>query len=85
MREKLSFDGRQADRAQFLFDAVIDHYGDHCGEKIQQDRAGGFHDAAIQLAAFGAGSMEDLDTHDIQRRSAFMQLILDEEEWSSGE
>ena len=48
MREKLAFDGREADLAPFLFDAVIDHDGDHCGEKIQQDRAGGLHDAAIQ-------------------------------------
>ena len=32
---------------------------------IQQDRAGGLHDAAIQLAASRAGTMEDLDTHHV--------------------
>ena len=85
MREKLSFDWREADHAPFLFDAVIDHDGDHRGQQIQQDCTGGLHDAAIQLAAFCAGTVEDLDTHHVQRRPAFMQLILDEEEWSSGE
>ena len=66
MWEELSFDGREADRAPFLFDAVINHDGDHCGEKIQQYRTGGLHHAAIELAAFRAGTMEDLDTHHVQ-------------------
>ncbi len=50
MPENLSFDRRKADRAPFLLDAVIDHDGYHRREKIQQDRAGGSLDAAIQFA-----------------------------------
>lgn len=39
MREKFSFNGRKADRAPILVDAVINHDGDHLRHQVQQDCA----------------------------------------------